>query len=203
MDRVGADQAALLACQLALQRTRQVDQAFSTTRFINTRTLLLAAKHTPEEMHDMIRRSRIHLIYSGKKNEYEPIKRALHNQRALIPHETVTIRHNKRNFNTYNQLEDLAQYFTQPKVRRQLTDAMIIFVLYAPQAVRAMRMYAHLKNSFPQVPVAVAPLPTSNNAIPEYPMNEVRGIVYYFLANQTVSYPPPYHILPLPQWQIV
>lgn len=67
-------------------------------------------------------------------------------------------------------------------------------VIHAPQAVRFLYALNNIKNVIPkEVNLKIFPLPTPKNGFPEYPLQELRGTIFYhFIANPQITAGSPY-----------
>ena len=148
--------------------------------------------NTPQDL-ELLKEFGPLLIYNGRPDENDAITEAVKTPWLRIPEglgypqdKTYIINPFTERFNNkdYNLLDQIYSFKFPADIQINPGDEIGI-VAHAPQAVRVLYSLSAQKEKFPQgVTARMLLLPTPKGGIPEYPIQELRGIIYYrFIAS--------------------
>lgn len=141
------------------------------------------------------------VIYNGRPDENAALTEAVEVPWLKIPEglgypkeRVFIINPLTTNFNSRYNLLDQIRSFHLPRGFEVKPQDTIGVVAHAPQAVRFLYSLNANPGAFPEgVKIKVLPLPTPKSGIPEYPTQELRGLVNYrFIANPALVSATPY-----------
>lgn len=194
MDRKRADTAAILGIHLAGIVTGNDYSVFTKLRLLDG--LDPSLNELRPDVQKSIYDANIHFLYLGTHQEAKAIHKAVQSPSSFIPPYMVDVIENFEDRpidNTTDQVLALKEFFRNKTNIFQPNDR-IDFVL-GPQAVRVFRMCRQFE-AIPQALVSqVFPEPTPEIGIHEYPLNEIRGAIFYTITGKSHINPSPYIII--------
>lgn len=129
-----------------------------------------------------------YFIYTGREDERQAVKQALRESRAIIPAEKTYIIEGKID-NTVEQVQTLV---LPPNLSINPGERVAI-VAHSPQLVRLGHILERYKPFPSGIEVQPFPLPIPKEGMPEYPAQEIRGLLYYtFITGDAAKEPYPY-----------
>jgi len=136
---------------------------------------------------DAIAKHGPYFIYTGREDERAAVKQALADPRSVIPSEKIYIIEEKID-NTVDQVKTLR---LPPNLEMHSQDRVAV-VAHSPQLVRMGHMLEQYHPLSPNVGIQPFPLPIPKGGIPEYPEQEIRGLLYYtFIGRDAAKAPSP------------
>lgn len=136
------------------------------------------------------------IVYAGRWDENRDLKEASSDPLHYFPSD--------RPYPTENFLiidgqidnsADVIRHFKMPETYQPRFDDEIGVVSHSPQGVRFLFMLQQLESKFPrQATVRMFPIPAPEGSFPEYPIQELRGAVFYrFISKPQLAADIPYH----------
>lgn len=140
------------------------------------------------KIRDSIAKNGPYFIYTGREDERAAVKQAIQEKRAIIPLEKVYIIEEKID-NTVEQVKTI----TLPSELHLKPGDRIAIVAHGPQLVRLGHMLQRYKPFPAGLAIQPFPLATPPGGMPDYPEQEIRGLLYYtFITHDAAQEPYPY-----------
>lgn len=159
---------------------------------INSSTYFRGSLDTLNDRIGMVKESIInhgpYFIYTGREDERDAVKRVLAEKDVIIPPEKVYIIEGAID-NTVDQVKTLK---IPPEISINSGDRIAI-VAHSPQMVRLGHIIQKYKPFPSGIELQPLPLPIPSGGFPEYPEQELRGLLYYtFITGDASEEPYPY-----------
>lgn len=182
--------------QWALWNDRQrINRAFSIGRYITELVSEETLSDNWAKVRESINEYGPFIIYNGRPDENEALSQAMKAPWLFLPSPRIYSAEKVFiiNAGVDNTVDNIKSFHLPMSVSINPGDEIGI-VIHAPQAVRFLFMLNQLKVSFPDNVIArIFPLPTPANGIPEYPLQELRGLIYNrFIVNPPLAATTPY-----------
>lgn len=137
------------------------------------------------------------VVYNGTPEEDNAILEAVKTPWLRIPEGEAYPRDKVFVINPIDAIDntvDQIQSFRLPKELKIESGDEIGLVIHTPQAVRFLYILNNFKSVIPEgVRLRVFPLPTPPSGMPEYPLQELRGMTYYrFVVNPPIAADSPF-----------
>lgn len=148
-----------------------------------------------QEDKELLREFGSTIIYAGRWDENRDIKIASADPLRYFPSDRPYPTENF--FIVDGQIDntaDVIRNFRMPQTYHPMQGDEIAVVCHSPQAVRFLFMLQEIESHFPeQARVRIFPMQVPNGGFPEYPIQEIRGTVFYrFISNPQLVADNPY-----------